>query len=89
MALGAQRGQVLRMILRETVLLTIIGILPGIAGAAALTRYVRAMLYGLEPFDPLTFTTSVAVMVLLALLAGWLPARAASAIDPITALRHE
>jgi predicted permease len=89
MALGAQRGQVLRMILRETVLLTILGILPGIAGAAALTRYVRTMLYGLEPFDPLTFTTAVAVMVLLALLAGWLPARAASAIDPITALRHE
>jgi predicted permease len=89
MALGAQRRQVLQMILRETVLLTIIGIVPGIAAAAALTRYVRTMLYGLEPFDLLTFTTAVALMVLVALLAGWWPARAASIIDPITALRHE
>jgi predicted permease len=89
MALGAQRRQVLQIILRETVLLTIIGVVLGIAGAAALTRYVRAMLYGLEPFDPVTFCTAIFVMVLVALFAGWWPARTASRIDPITALRHE
>jgi len=89
MALGAQSRQVLQMVLRETVLMTIFGVVIGLAGSAALVRYVRGMLYGLEPFDPFTFTAAVAVMLLVALSAGWWPARKASRVDPITALRHE
>ncbi|MGH9695200.1 MAG: FtsX-like permease family protein, partial [Bryobacteraceae bacterium] len=89
MALGAQRGQVLRMILLESLLLTIAGVAIGIVAAAGLTRYVAAMLYGLKPYDPITIAGVVLVMLAVALFAAWWPARRASHLDPMAALRHE
>ncbi len=89
MALGAQRGRVLRMILRESLLLAVAGIVAGIMAAAGLARYVAAMLYGLKPYDPITITGVVLVMLGVALFAAWWPARRASRLDPMAALRHE
>ncbi|MGH9648043.1 MAG: FtsX-like permease family protein, partial [Bryobacteraceae bacterium] len=89
MALGAHRRQVLMMILRETALLTGIGVLIGVAAAAGLTRLVENMLYGLKPADPATLGAAVAMMGALALFAGWWPARKASRLDPMMALRHD
>jgi ABC-type antimicrobial peptide transport system permease subunit len=89
MAVGAQNRQVLVMILRETILLAGIGIVIGVFAAVGLTRYLENMLYGLRPFDPLTYSTAVLVMLAVALTAGWLPARRASRLDPMVALRHE
>jgi predicted permease len=89
MAMGAQNRQVLVMILRETVLLAGIGIVIGVFAAIGLTRYLENMLYGLKPFDPVTYSAAVLVMLAVALTAGWLPARRASRLDPMVALRHE
>lgn len=89
MALGAQSGQVLRMILRESLLLAAAGIAIGMVAAAGLTRYVAAMLYGLKPYDPITITGTALVMLGVALFAAWWPARGASRADPMAALRNE
>jgi len=89
MALGAHSGQVLRMILGETTLLTGIGVLLGVLAAAGVTRFIASMLFGLKPYDLPTMVEAVLVMTAVALLAGWLPARRASRLDPMTALRHE
>jgi predicted permease len=89
MALGAQGRQVLAMILRETALLAGAGVVIGIAAAAGLSRYIRSMLYGLQASDPLTFAGAVLLLLVIALLAGWRPARKASRLDPMVALRHE
>jgi predicted permease len=89
MALGAVGGEVLLMILRETLALTMLGIALGIAISAALTRFVTSMLYGLKPNDPLTFADAFLLMAVIALIAGWLPARRASRLDPMVALRQE
>ena len=89
MALGAQSGQVLRTILRESLLLAAAGVVIGIVAAVGLTRYVTAMLYGLKPYDPVTIAGAVLVMLGVALFAAWWPARRASRLDPMAALRHE
>jgi predicted permease len=89
MALGAQGRQVLAMILGETALLAGVGVVIGIAAAAGLSRFIRSMLYGLQPSDPLTFAGAVLLLLVIALLAGWRPARKASRLDPMVALRHE
>jgi predicted permease len=89
MALGAQTCQVLLMILRETALLAGTGAVIGILAAAGLTRYISSMLYGLKPSDPLTFGGAVMLLVTVALAAGWWPARKASRLEPMVALRHE
>jgi ABC-type antimicrobial peptide transport system permease subunit len=89
MALGAQRRQVLLMILRETALLTGAGAALGILAAMALTRTIGTMLYGLKPSDPLTFGGAVMLLLVVALAAGWWPARKAARLDPMVALRHE
>jgi len=60
-----------------------------LAVAALLTRYVQAMLFGVQPLDPVTLTLAVTLMLAVAVLAGWLPARRASRLDPMEALRHE
>jgi predicted permease len=89
LALGAERRDVLVMILREASSLAALGAAIGVVAAAALSRYIRAMLFGITPADPATIAGAVAVMMLVALLAGWLPARKASRLDPMIALRHE
>jgi putative ABC transport system permease protein len=89
MALGAQARDVGRMVVREASLLVAIGLGVGLAAAAALTRLMTALLHGVAPFDPLTFGAVAGTLALVALLAAWLPARRATKIDPIQALRWE
>jgi len=88
-ALGASRGQMLWMILREVLLLLLAGVAVGIPAALLATRATASLLYGLAPGDPLVLACAVAVLSVAALLAGFLPARRASRVDPMTALRYE
>jgi predicted permease len=89
MALGAQPGRVLRMVMREASLLTMAGVAAGLAIAAAMGRLVVSMLYGLKSYDPLTLGGAAALLVLVAMAASWMPARRAASVDPMKALRHE
>lgn len=89
MALGAQRSNVLRLILIEGTKLTLIGMALGIIAALALTRWISSLLYGVGPKDPLVFASGAAVLALIALAAYYIPARRATKIDPILALRYE
>jgi predicted permease len=89
MALGAQPGSVRWMVLRETLGLVIIGVLIGVPAALAATRFIASLLYGLTPTDPITVSIAIITIVLSAILAGFLPARAASRVDPLVALRYE
>lgn len=89
MALGARRGQVIGMVMRETGRLLAIGILTGTALALIAGRGARSLLFELKPHDPLTLVASGALLALVAVLASFLPARRASKIDPMTALRYE
>jgi hypothetical protein len=88
-ALGAQRRDVVRLALRQTILATAAGIAVGFLAAAALTRYLEAMLFGITPLDPVTFVGAPVVLALVALVACFLPARRATSIDPMMALRSE
>jgi predicted permease len=89
LALGGQRAAMLRMILRETMLLVGIGIALGVPGALATTRLVEKYLFGLRPTDPATIVMAALLMLAVATLAGYLPARRASRTDPTVALRNE
>ena len=89
MALGAQRYQVLWMVLRESLVLCVIGLALGLPAAVAGARLLRAMLFGLKPLDPLTFTAALLGVTAIALLAGFVPARRASSVNPTVALRCE
>ena len=89
LALGAERRQVLWMILREAAVLAVIGATVGAAASMGLTRYIQSMLFGVEPIDPATIGGAVVLMLLVALIAGWIPARRASRLEPMVALRHE
>jgi predicted permease len=89
MALGARAPQMLGMVLREASWMAVVGILFGLGGALLLTKYVKSMLYGLTPNDPWVMGGAAALLLLVAVLAGWGPARRASRIDPMKALRHE
>ena len=89
MALGAERRQVMALILRRGVTVTIVGIALGIAGAFAGARYMQSMLFGIEPRDPATFATVAVAFALVALIASYLPARRATRVDPMVALRVE
>jgi predicted permease len=88
-ALGARSEQVQGMVLREAAWMTLLGVAAGMGCALALGRVVASLLYGLKPWDPATFAISAIVLVLVALAAGWIPARRAAGVDPIRALRHE
>ncbi len=89
MALGADRGAVLRMILRGAVGMAAIGICLGVVVALALGRYVESQLYGIRGSDLLTLGGAAAVLVAVVFVSGWLPARRASRVDPMLALRCE
>jgi putative ABC transport system permease protein len=87
MALGAERGQVLALVMRRGVTLAAIGIVIGLAGAFAGARYLQSMLFGIEPRDPATFLTVAAAFAVVAAAAAYLPARRATKVDPMVALR--
>jgi len=89
MALGAQRSSVVALVLGESAALTAVGIALGVAGAAAATRYLEGMLFGLTPLDPATFVAVSLLFAAVAALAAWVPARRATAVSPLTALRCE
>ena len=89
MALGAERGAVLRMVLRRGIVLATIGIVLGLAGAAGLTRYLSGMLFDLTPLDPPTYAAVAILFATVALVASYLPARRATQVDPVVALRHD
>jgi predicted permease len=89
MALGATQGDVLRLVLRQTLLLAGSGIVIGLAGAAAVTQFLTSMLFGVKATDPATYAAVVALLVLAALAASYLPARRAVRVDPMVALRYE
>jgi ABC-type antimicrobial peptide transport system permease subunit len=89
MALGAQRGRVVRMVLREVLGLAAGGLAIGTATALGTSKFVAAFLYGIKANDPLALTLAVMTLLGAALLAGYMPARKASRIDPMAALRHE
>jgi putative ABC transport system permease protein len=89
MALGARAPDVLALILRSGLTMTLIGVVIGLSGALALTRVMRTLLFGVTPTDTLTFVAVSAVLIVVALLACYLPARRASKVDPLVALRYE
>ncbi len=89
LALGAEAGQVKNMVVFQGMRLTLAGVVIGVAAALALTRFIASFLYGVEAWDPLVFVSVPAVLSIVALLAVWLPARRASRVDPMDALRYE
>ncbi|MDQ6828142.1 MAG: ABC transporter permease [Gemmatimonadota bacterium] len=89
MALGAQTGEVGRMVAREGIALAVIGAVVGLVAAIAVTRSLRALLYDVSPTDPLTLGSVALVLIIVAALASWLPARRAAKVDPLHALRAE
>jgi len=89
LALGAQPAQVRGMILRESTWLAVAGIAVGMGAALLLTRLVKSMLYGIQPYDPTTMTAGILVLLAVAVGASWIPARRAAGLQPMEALRHE
>ncbi|MGZ4983342.1 MAG: FtsX-like permease family protein, partial [Chthoniobacterales bacterium] len=89
MALGAQRADVLRLVVRQGMLLTLVGVALGLGGSLGLTRLISSLLFGVSATDIGTFGAVSTLLLLIALLACWLPARRASGVDPMVALRTE
>jgi predicted permease len=89
LALGAMRGQIRAMVLAETAWLAGAGVVVGLAATLALIRLVKSMLYGLNAWDPMTLGSSVLLLLLVAFVAGWIPAHRAAQVEPIEALRHD
>jgi ABC-type antimicrobial peptide transport system permease subunit len=89
MALGAPQGQVIWMVMRETLVLVAVGLAIGIPAALGLSKYVSTQLYGVKPWDIWAGAAAFVILAVVAAGAGFLPARRASAIDPIQALRYE
>jgi predicted permease len=89
MALGAQRGRVIGMILRETAVLIAIGLAVGVPASLASARLIQSKLFGLKPADPVTLLASLGIMIAVTVISGYLPARRASKVDPLIALRYE
>jgi len=89
MALGARQMDVLWMVLRETLLLVLIGVAIGVPGALASARLISSMLYAVRAIDPVTFVGASLFLTSVALLATYIPARRATKVDPMVALRYE
>jgi putative ABC transport system permease protein len=87
MALGAERGRVLALVLRDAAMLALIGLILGVAVALALTRVLRTMLFEVTTTDPVTYAGMAAVLALAVFAASWIPARRAARVDPVIALR--
>jgi putative ABC transport system permease protein len=88
-ALGASRGDVLLVVMRQAMLLALIGSVIGIAGALSLSQLMASQLYGVRPTDPMTFIAVAALLMIVSLAASYLPARRAMRVDPMVALRYE
>jgi predicted permease len=89
LALGAQRLDVLRMVLKDGARMTLVGVVVGVVGAMGLTRLMASMLFGVKPTDPLTFIAVTSLLCAIAMLACYVPARRAMKVDPMEALRHQ
>jgi predicted permease len=89
MALGAERQDVLRLVLTRALRIVVGGLIVGLAGAAAVTRVLQTFLFGVTPTDPIAFTIVTLLLMTVGLMAAWLPARRATRIDPCAALRAE
>ena len=89
LALGAQRGDVLQMVLRHGAKMALVGVAIGIGAAFGLMQLMTNLLFGVTPNDPTTFAGVAALLILVALLACYLPARRATRVDPMVALRYE
>ncbi len=89
MALGAGRASVVQMVLRETSIMIVLGVVLGIGATVGLTRLIASKLYGLSALDPLTIVTAVLILAMVALIAGYIPASRAARVNPVSALRHE
>lgn len=88
-ALGAQRSNVLQLVLGQGIRLTVVGAITGVLGSLVLTRLLKSELFGIKPTDPVTLIGAAVLMLLVALAACYLPARRATRVDPLVALRHE
>jgi ABC-type antimicrobial peptide transport system permease subunit len=88
-ALGARTGEIVKLILREAVVLVVIGIVAGLPAVLVVARFAATLLFDLSPTDPLSLALAALVMLAVAILAAYLPARRATRIDPLMALRYE
>jgi putative ABC transport system permease protein len=89
MALGASASDVLRLVVGQGLKLIVIGVVIGLGGALAATRVLQSILFNVSPTDPVTFIGITALLMTISLLACWIPARRASKVDPMVALRYE
>jgi putative ABC transport system permease protein len=86
---GASNSDILRLVLREGIIVTIVGLAIGVAGAFGLTRFISGQLFGVKPMDPITIASAAVVLIVIALFACYIPARRATKLDPVTVLRAE
>jgi putative ABC transport system permease protein len=89
MALGAQRGDVFRLVVGKGLDLAIVGVITGLAGSLLLTRFMGSLLYGISATDPVTLAAVSLLLMGVAVLASYVPARRATKVDPMVALRYE
>jgi putative ABC transport system permease protein len=89
LALGAQRGDVMKLVVGQGMKLALIGVALGLPASFALTRLIKSLLFGIGSADPLAFSAAVLMLAIAALLACYIPARRAAKVDPMVALRHD
>jgi len=87
--LGAERRDVLRLVLTQALRIVVAGVIVGLAGAVGVTRVLQTFLFGVTPTDPIAFAIVPLLLIAVGLMAAWLPARRATRIDPCAALRAE